>query len=204
MKSFTDWQTLHVLSEDVFNTDENEEVKGFLYQMLQSGQRCVYNTENYLILLVYILLFIRFHIAGELATDILIIGKAHSLSIEHLSDQEKDALVCSYPNIIEASCTVHKRLLIHGVVFSSLEYQRQSTTTCDYVMCFENGATGFVTKYLGFCTTDCQQSSPCLSPCNIVAVAQIFESISHQLIDDQVSGATANHIHQLNPLRYNN
>lgn len=135
----------------------------------------------------------------------MIIGKANSKPscLQHLSDQEKDVLLNAYPNIIDTTCVCHKRLLIHGVVFSSLEYQRQSVTTCDYVMCFESGSIGFVTRYMGFCTSYCQSTQCSSSPCNVVAVAQVFESTSQNyLIQDQITGATANHVHNFDPLRY--
>lgn len=136
------------------------------------------------------MLFSKYHIAGKLVDKIFIVGKMNHSSMELQSD-EVGAVIDTYRNADFEGSVVHKRLLIHGVLFSSTLYQRQSSTSCDYVMCFDDGQIGFVTKYMSFCLTDCS----CSSGCTHIAIAQVFLSAPHHLINDPLTGATAMHVH---------
>lgn len=140
----------------------------------------------------------RFSVAGKLVDDIFVIGQKIPQSVVQLSEDDKQAIVSAYPNAkFDRLMMMHKRLLIHGVLFSSLEYQRQMTT-CDYVMIFNDDHVGFITKYLSFCTVDC---SSCSLPCQHVAVTKVFQSIQRKLIDDQLTGATATQFHCFNHIK---
>ncbi len=105
-----------------------------------------------------------------------VVGKMNHSMLD-LEFVEKEAVVHAYPNAkLDCSAMLHKR---HGVLFSGTSYQRQSPTSCDYVMCFYDGQIGLVTKYLSFCLTDCTCSSPCIH----VAIAEVFTSRPHHFIN---------------------
>lgn len=136
----------------------------------------------------------------RLDEGVLIVGKQND-PILQLTPDEKLAIINSCST---AQCdgnpkfqTVHKRLLIHRVLFSSSSYTRQ-LSTCDYVMKFSDEQIGFVMKYFSTSLTSCSTSS---SPCTHLVLAHVFPVRPQNLISDDLSGALVAHIHHFNDSR---
>ncbi len=138
----------------------------------------------------FISFFKRYNVSGKLEEGILIVGKQNDRSVD-LTYSEKQALLVFYPHSEQTRIMIHKRLLVHNILFSSSSYQRQ-LSTCDYVMYFDDGCVGYVTKYISLCLESCLS---CSTPCTHLVIAKAFPVVQHNLVDDTITGAKAAHVH---------
>ena len=123
------------------------------------------------------------------------IGK--TLTSSDFTNEEVTLIELKQPDVKLDSSIVYYRLVLNGVMYSSTSYRRQSITN-DSVLYFCDGESKYIgsaRKYLSVCKTDC---TSCCSPCSNLIIADTFEIIPVDFIEDTISGASARQIHCIN------
>ena len=104
-------------------------------------------------------------------------------------------------SIHQTTSKLYHRLLISGTIYTSSAYMR-SKTRKDSVLCFKRGGEksfGNAKCYVSFCTNDC---IGCTQPCKHVVIVNLYSILPINLSTDNITGATARHIHCVQPLRH--
>lgn len=108
-----------------------------------------------------------------------------------LSDEELDILHSKF--LSEAKCAVYARVLVFGVLYSSLLYTRTGITNDSIVtVCFDNIRTvGIIRKFLSICKVSCTCSDNTF--CEHYILVDEY-STSPFGVEDSITNADAKHI----------
>ena len=135
----------------------------------------------------------RYQVTSSMGHGHLILGKLSNSTA--LTSEEIASIQLAFPGANLDQGTVYHRMMIDGVLYTSTNYQRH-TTTNDYVLCFSKANEkhfGFARKYFSMCNTTCTCSSPCIH----IVIVDSLKVRPCRFVMDTVAGATARHIHSI-------
>ena len=100
----------------------------------------------------------------------MVLGKISNLS--SLTSDEV-TLLREY-NVQESTAKLYHRVMISGIVYTTVSYMRSKVKT-DCVLCFRSNGQkffGIAKRYLSFCTANCTE---CLKPCKHIVIAILYQ-----------------------------
>lgn len=96
---------------------------------------------------------------------------------------------------------LYHRVIISGILYTSSAYTRSKIKN-DSVLCFKKEGQkhfGRAKSYVSFCTNECLG---CTEPCKHMVIVTAYGILPVNIGTDEITGATAQHVHCVQPLRY--
>lgn len=171
----------------------------FLSHMFCVGQRYVATLTDKKILHPHInMVLYRYSITQAIGKSHLILGKISEPSVLTPDDI---AAIQERTSFCQQTAKLYHRVIISGTMYTSSAYTRSKITN-DSILSFKGDGQkqfGCAKCYVSFCTNDCLD---CPKLCKHMVIVELYRILPVIIGTDKITGATAQHIRCVQPLRY--
>ena len=143
-------------------------------------------------------MFCRYSIIHAIGQNYLILGKINEA---YLLTSDDILAIQEHTSISLPTVKLYHRIIISGTLYTSSAYTCSKIKN-DSVLCSKIEGQkyfGYAKCYSSFCTNECVG---CTEPCKHIVIVTPYRVLPVNIGTDEITGATAQHMHCIQPLRY--